>query len=69
MTAKNKSVVAQNQAKVYTRQGSMVVTGAQDVYAYSFVDTKPKQTSDSSDDDSTHISSSGCSHSGSGAKF
>ena len=45
MTAKNKSVVAQNQAKVYTRQGSMMVTGAQDVYAYSFVDTRPKQTS------------------------
>ena len=69
MTAKNKSVIAQNQAKVYTRQGSMVVTGAQDVYAYSFVDTKPKQTSDSSDDDSTHTSSSGRTHSGSGAKF
>ena len=69
MTSKNKSVVAQNHAKVYTRQGSMIVTGAQDVYAYSFVDTKPKQTSDSSDDDSTHTSSSGRTHSGSGAKF
>lgn len=69
MTAKNKSVVAQNQAKVYTRQGSMTVTGAQDVYAYSFVDTRPKQTSDNSDDDSTHTSSSGRTHSGSGAKF
>ena len=70
MTSKNKSVVAQNHAKVYTRQGSMVVTGAQDVYAYSFVDTKPKQTSSNSgDDDSTHTSSSGRTHSGSGAKF
>ena len=70
MTVKNKSVIAQNQAKVYTRQGSMVVTGAQDVYAYSFVDTKPKQTSSNSgDDDSTHTSSSGRTHSGSGAKF
>ncbi len=70
MTSKNKSVVAQNHAKVYTRQGSMVVTGAQDVYAYSFVDTKPKQSSsDSGDDDSTHTSSSGRTHSGSGAKF
>ena len=69
MTAKNKSVVAQNQAKVYTRQGSMMVTGAQDVYAYSFVDTRPKQTSDNSNDDSTHTSSSGRTHSGSGAKF
>ena len=46
MTAKNKSVIAQNQAKVYTRQGSLVVTGAQDVYAYSLVDTRPKQTSE-----------------------
>ena len=69
MTAKNKSVIAQNQAKVYTRQGSMMVTGAQDVYAYSFVDTRPKQTSDNSNDDSTHTSSSGRTHSGSGAKF
>ena len=69
MTAKNKSVVAQNQAKVYTRQGSMMVTGAQDVYAYSFVDTRPKQTSDNSNDDSTHTSSSGRTHNGSGAKF
>ena len=69
MTAKNKSVVAQNQAKVYTRQGSMMVTGAQDVYAYSFVDTTPKQTSDNSNDDSTHTSSSGRTHNGSGAKF
>ena len=68
MTAKNKSVIAQNQAKVYTRQGSMNVTGAQDVYAYSFVDTRPKQTSDNSNDDST-TSSSGRTHNGSGAKF
>ena len=68
MTAKNKSVIAQNQAKVYTRQGSMMVTGAQDVFAYSFVDTKPKaQNSDT--DSSTHTSSSGRTHSGSGAKF
>ena len=69
MTAKSESVIAQNQAKVYTRQGSMNVTGAQDVYAYSFVDTRPKQTSDNSNDDSTHTSSSGRTHSGSGAKF
>ena len=69
MTAKNKSVIAQNQAKVYTRQGSLVVTGAQDVFAYSFVDTKPKQTNNSSTDSSTHTSSSGRTHNGSGAKF
>ena len=69
MTAKNKSVIAQNQAKVYTRQGSMMVTGAQDVFAYSFVDTKPKQTNNSSTDSSTHTSSSGRTHNSSGAKF
>ena len=68
MTAKNKTVVAQNQAKVYTRQGSLNVTGAQDVFAYSFVDTKPKQTSNTTDN-STHTSSSGRTHNGSGAKF
>ncbi|MBQ3150340.1 MAG: TPM domain-containing protein [Clostridia bacterium] len=69
MTAKNKSVIAQNQAKVYTRQGSMNVTDAQDVFAYSFVNTTPKQTSSNSNDDSTHTSSSGRTHNGSGAKF
>lgn len=69
MTAKNKSVIAQNQAKVYTRQGSMNVTGAQDVFAYSFVNTTPKQTADNGNDGSTHTSSSGRTHSGSGAKF
>ncbi len=68
MTAKNKSVIAQNQAKVYTRQGSMNVTGAQDVFAYSFVDTKPKAQNNDTDS-STHTSSSGRTHNGSGAKF
>ena len=68
MTAKNKSVIAQNQAKVYTRQGSMNVTGAQDVFAYSFVNTTPKAQNNDTDS-STHTSSSGRTHSGSGAKF
>lgn len=68
MTAKNKSVIAQNQAKIYTRQGSMNVTGAQDVFAYSFVDTKPKVQNNTTDS-STHTSSSGRTHNGSGAKF
>ena len=68
MTAKNKSVIAQNQAKVYTRQGSMNVTGAQDVFAYSFVKTTPKAQNNTTDS-STHTSSSGRTHSGSGAKF
>jgi uncharacterized protein len=68
MTSKNKSVVAQNHAKVYTRQGSMNVTGAQDVFAYSFVNTTPKAQNNDTDS-STHTSSSGRTHSGSGAKF
>ena len=68
MTAKNKSVIAQNQAKVYTRQGSMNVTGAQDVFAYSFVNTTPKAQNNDTDS-STHTSSSGRTHNGSGAKF
>lgn len=68
MTAKNKTVIAQNQAKVYTRQGSMNVTGAQDVFAYSFVNTTPKAQNNDTDS-STHTSSSGRTHNGSGAKF
>ncbi len=70
MTAKNKSVVAQKHAKVYTRQGSMYVMDAKDVFAYSFVNATPKaQDNDKSNDSSTHTSSSGRTHSGSGAKF
>ena len=68
MTSKNKTVIAQNQAKVYTRQGSMNVTGAQDVFAYSFVNTTPKAQNNDTDS-STHTSSSGRTHNGSGAKF
>lgn len=68
MTSKNKSVVTQNHAKVYTRQGSMNVTGAQDVFAYSFVNTTPKAQNNDTDS-STHTSSSGRTHNGSGAKF
>jgi len=67
MTAKNKTVVAQNQAKVYTRQGSMNVTGAQDVFAYSFINTTPKATQNNNS--STHTSSSGRTHGGTSGKF
>lgn len=71
MTAKNKSVVAQNHAKVYTRQGSMVVTGSADTFLYSFVNTEPKaQSSDNNDSSSsTHTSSSGETHGGTGGTF
>ena len=70
MTAKNKSVVAQNHAKVYTRQGSMNVMDAKDVFAYSFVNATPKaQNNDKSDESSTHTSSSGRTHGGTSGKF
>ena len=66
MTAKNKTVVPQKNAKVYTRQGSMNVTGRNDVFLYSRTDVQPKAQDN---DSSTHTSSSGRTHNGSGAKF
>ncbi len=66
MTAKNKTVVSQKNAKVYTRQGSMNVTGRNDVFLYSRTDVQPKAQDN---DSSTHTSSSGRTHNGSGAKF
>ncbi|MBR3588072.1 MAG: TPM domain-containing protein [Clostridia bacterium] len=70
MTAKNKTVVLQKNAKVYTRQGSMNVTGRNDVFLYTRTDVQPKaQDNDSDNDSSTHTSSSGRTHNGSGAKF
>ena len=66
MTAKNKTVVSQKNAKVYTRQGSMNVTGRNDVFLYTRTDVQPKAQDN---DSSTHTSSSGRTHNGSGAKF
>ena len=68
MTAKNKTVVSQKNAKVYTRQGSMNITGRSDTFLYSTVKATPK-AQEKSVDSSTHTSSSGRTHNGSGAKF
>ncbi len=68
MTAKNKTVVPQKNAKVYTRKGSMNVTGRNDVFLYTRTDVQPK-AQDNDNDSSTHTSSSGRTHNGSGAKF
>lgn len=70
MTSKNKTVVAQNNAKVYTRQGSMNITGSSDTFLYSFVSVKPRPKVDNGGSvSSTHTSSSGRTHGGTGGKF
>ncbi len=70
MISKNKTVVAQNNAKVYTRQGSMNVTAATDTFLYTFTDVRPKpQNNNGGSKSSTHTSSSGRSHGGTGGKF
>lgn len=66
--SKNKSVISQRNAREYTRQGSMTVTGSRDMFAYSRVAVTPKVQNNSSGG-STHRSSSGRSHGGSGASF
>ncbi len=68
MTAANKSVRKQETAKVYTRQGSMNITDSNDIFLYTRTHTVPK-AKDNNNDDSTHTSSSGRTHNGSGAKF
>lgn len=67
--SKNKSVTMQRNARVYTRQNSMTVTGARDMFAYSRVTATPKVQNNNSGGGSTHRSSSGRSHGGSGASF
>lgn len=66
--SKNTSVISQRNASIYARQGSMTVSNAQDVFAYSRVVTSPKVQNNNSGG-STHRSSSGRSHGGSGASF
>ena len=46
IASKNKSVKLQENATVYTRQGSMVITGSADNFLYKNLDRteKPKQT-------------------------
>ncbi len=66
--SKNKSVISRRNAREYTRQGSMTVTGSRDMFAYSRVTASPKVQNNNSGG-STHRSSSGRSHGGSGASF
>lgn len=67
MIAKNKTIVPQKNARIYTRQGSMKVTGHADTFLYSTVRVRPKPQSNTSG--GSHTSSSGRSHGGSGARF
>ena len=66
--SKNKSVISRRNAREYTRQGSMAVTGSREMFAYSRVTASPKVQNNSSGG-STHRSSSGRSHGGSGSSF
>ena len=67
MTASLKSVRSQSSAKEYVRQGSMMLTGQQDIFLYSNV-TKT-EINDDNDNSSTHTSSSGRTHGGGGMSF
>lgn len=70
MAAKNRSVVARTNAVFYTRQGSMNVTAATETFLYTHVDVKPKpQSNNGGSSSSTHRSSSGRSHGGTGGRF
>ena len=67
MISKNKSVLSQNDARVYKREGSMVLTNSMDNFLYTRTKVTPKADSGSSS--STHTSSSGRTHGGTGGKF
>ncbi|MGN0572496.1 MAG: TPM domain-containing protein, partial [Acutalibacteraceae bacterium] len=69
IAGKNKSVRRQTNATVYTRPGSMVVTGSYDNFISKRVYKTPIPKSDDSSSDDSHTSSSGRSHSGSGRSF
>lgn len=63
-------VKKQKNATNYVRQGSMMVTGAQDIFMYRNVSrTERVSDSDSGSDSSTHTSSSGETHGGGGISF
>lgn len=66
MARANNSVRPQNDASVYAKAGSMVVTGNSDIFVTSSITrvAKPKNENNSS-----HTSSSGRSHGGGGARF
>lgn len=67
MKSKLKSVHSQPAASDYVKSGSLMLTNSQDIFLYTHTDkrAKPKDTS-SSGGSSTHVSSSGRSHGGSG---
>ena len=71
IAGKNKSVRMQTNATVYTRPGSMVVTGSYDTFIGKrlYKTPKPKPKSDDSSSSGSHTSSSGRSHGGSGRSF
>lgn len=69
IAGRNKSVRMQTNANVYTRPGSMVVTGGVDNFVGKTVNRTPKTKNDSSGSGGSHTSSSGRTHSGSGRSF
>lgn len=69
LASRNRSVVAQANAKVYTRQGSMNITGATEKFLYTHTDVRPKPQNNGGSVSSTHRSSSGRSHGGTGGRF
>lgn len=68
MKSKLKSVHSQPAASHYVKDGSMNVTIHRDMFLYSHIDRRKRETS-SSGGSSTHRSSSGSAHGGRGGKF
>lgn len=62
-----KSVRRKVNAVNYVRQGSLVLTGQQDIFLYSNIQRSPVQRNNTSS--STHTSSSGRTHGGGGSSF
>lgn len=67
MMGELKTVKMQDKADYYTRQGSMKVTASRELFLYKTVEKTRKP--DESSGSSSHTSSSGRSHGGSGGKF
>lgn len=68
MRGKLKTVRMQSGAGDYVRNGSMNITNSRDTFLYSHVN-KTAIPQDDSSNDSSHISSSGSTHTGSGGSF
>lgn len=71
MRSKLRTVRSQPTASAYTRDGSLTVTDARDVFLYSNIvrTARPKNTGGHSGGSSTHVSSGGVTHGGGGGKF